>query len=311
MSETADSPSRWRANTLKWVGGITAGISLLLGIQQLVSWIGDGMQRRREAATLVEMARAQSARSAHAEAWASLDRAGQVRPDTDLTDARADVAFGWLQEARPGPGKEFRTITDVVTPALDRALVGAQESRRADLLAHLGWATFLRTRDGESGDPAARYNEALALDPGNVYANAMLGHWILWRGGDIADARERFAAAVRGPAATRPFVRRLQLAALMNRGESADGELLRVVTAMRQGGEAGNVIPPNVANYIYWIYTMRYGRKDAERPVDPAEIPPADVTATFEWILPMAESAQNSPGLTAAVRGALGAASTR
>jgi hypothetical protein len=306
MSETAGTPSRWRATALKWVGGITAGISLLLGIQQVVSWIGDGMQRRREVTTLVEMARAQSARSAHAEAWASLDRAGQVRPDTEFTDARVDVAFAWLQDARPGPGKEFRTITDVVTPALDRALVTAKEARRADLLAHLGWATFLRTRDGESGDPAARYDEALALDPGNVYANAMLGHWLLWRGGEIADARERFATAVRGPASTRPFVRRLQLAALMNRGESADGELLRVATDMRRGGEAGTAIPPNVANYIYWIYTMRYGRAGAARPVDAGEVPPADVKATFEWILPMSESAQNSPGLTEAVRAALG-----
>ena len=71
---------------------------------------------------------------------------------------------------------------------------------------------------------------------------------------------------------------------------------------MRQGDEAGSVIPMNVADYIYWVYTMRYGRAGAERPVDAAAIPPADVAATFEWILPMSESAGNSPGLTAAVR---------
>ncbi len=304
MSEIPDAPSRWRATALKWVGGITAGISLLLGIQQLVSWIGDGMQRRREAATLVEMARAQSARNAHAEAWASLDRAGQVRPDADLTDARVDVAFGWLHESRPGPEKDFRTITDVVTPALDRALVQAQGTRRADLLAHLGWATFLRLRDGVSGDPAERYNEALALDPGNVYANAMLGHWILWDGNDLAAARERFATALRGPAAMRPFVRRLQLAALVNEGEPADGELLRVAAELRKGSDE---VPTNVANYIYWIFTMRYGRQGARTPAADEGLSPEDLRAIFEWIVLIAPSAQNSPGLNALVRETLAA----
>jgi len=84
VGDPVEPAPSWRATALKWVGGITAGVSLLLGIQQLVSWVGDVFERRREAATLVEMAREQSARNAYADAWASLDRASQVQPGTQV-----------------------------------------------------------------------------------------------------------------------------------------------------------------------------------------------------------------------------------
>jgi hypothetical protein len=85
-----------------------------------------------------------------------------LRPGDAIDAARVDIAFAWLEDGRPGPGQRFAVITDTVTPVLDRALVGAQGERRADLLAHLGWATFLRLRDGHDGDPGARYREALS-----------------------------------------------------------------------------------------------------------------------------------------------------
>jgi hypothetical protein len=82
---------------------------------------------------------------------------------------------------------------------VDRALPGSNGSRRADLLAHQGWATFLLWRDGDrSLRPQDRYREALAIDADNPYANAMLAHWTLWTGDDVDEAVRLFGAGLRG-----------------------------------------------------------------------------------------------------------------
>ena len=54
---------------------------------------------------------------------------------------------------------------------LDRALLDPQHPRRADILAHLGWATFLKRRETGTGDPAALYKQALTI--GQTYGLAI------------------------------------------------------------------------------------------------------------------------------------------
>ena len=297
----APPPSSWHARALKWIGIVTAVISLLLGVRQLTSWIGDVYGRQREAATLVNVAHQQASRGEFAAAWASLDRAAEVRAGEAVDAARVEIAFAWLQDARPGPGQRFAVITDAVTPALDRALVSAAGERRADLLAHLGWVTFLRLRDGYEGDPALRYQEALAIDPDNVFANAMLGHWLLWRGPSQMDAaRERFDVALAVAGDRRPFVRRLQLAALRNRNEAGDAELLRVANDMRTRNER---LDAGGADYMYWIFTMRYG-PNAPRTSRSGTLSDQDLAATYDWVVEASPSAQRS-GVRESVRAAL------
>jgi hypothetical protein len=283
------------ARALKWIGGVTAVISLVLGAQQLTMQVSDSLHRRREAATHVDLARQQALRGAFADAWASVDRAEALQPGDAVDAARVEIAFAWLQDARPGPGRPFSVITDAVTPSLDRALLNARGSRRADLLAHLGWATFLRSRDGVPGDPAARYREALAIDPGNVYANAMLGHWLMWTGSNVESAREPFAAALAAAGDKRLFVRRLQLAALNNRGSAADAEMLRVADDMRQRGEP---LESSVADRLFRVFTMRYGSGTGSDDAD-AGIPPANLEATYDWVVKASPAAARSAEVSA------------
>ena len=114
--------------------------------------------------------------------------------------------------------------------------------RRADLLAHTGWATFLLWRDGDRRlDPAASYREALSIDPGNPFANAMLAHWTLYRDRDaVADAVTLFDTAVRAGRALET-VRTLQWAAYGNSNTpDAEAERVRLANAMRKRRRAAD-----------------------------------------------------------------------
>jgi hypothetical protein len=295
--------SRYWGRVLAWVGGATAVITLVVGAIQLFDIVGERTARSRESAELVALARQQASRGEFEAAWRSLDDA-EARARSDGTDAaRLDVAFGWLQEARPGPGQPFSRITTAVKPALDRALLDPAHPRRADVLAHIGWAAFLDSRDTGTGDPAARYQEALALDDRNVYANAMFGHWVLWRSTDLERARRHFQTALES-GRERAFVRTLQLAALRNRNEPAEPELMRVANEMRVQNEP---LDARTARAVALAYRRRYGPRPVVHDGPGVEAAPADLLATYEWLLAMPGVAGN-PDVSAHVRQTLRAA---
>jgi hypothetical protein len=306
VSRSVEEPAKASGpgvRALKWVGAITAVVSLLLGVQQLTSRIRDSLQRNRETTTLIEVARGQASRLEFRDAWKSLDRALALNPGDAVDAARVEIGFAWLEDAHPGPGQPFSVITDAVTPVLDRALLNAQGKQRADILAHLGWATFLRTRDGASGDPDARYQEALAADPGNAFANAMLAHWLMWKGGNVDASRARFDTALAAGGAARAFVRRLQLASLVNKqGDEGDAELLRVANDMRQHAEP---IDTDVADKVYWVYTLHWGPRAGPQSTPRPSVPAVDLETTYEWILAKSASGQRTPEVTTYVRAML------
>ena len=269
---------------MKWIGAATAVISLILGARQLITIATDRAQRNRESAEFTALARQQAGRNEFAEAWRSLDRA-EERSRTEATDAaRLDVAFKWLEEGRPGSNQPFSRITDAVVPALDRALLDPQHPRRADTLAHMGWATFLKWRETGTGDPASLYKRALEIDPQNVYANTMLAHWLMWRGAPLSAARPYFDTAI-ASGKERPFVRTFQLAAVRNRSDdAADAELIRVVNSMRKQNEAPD---ERSARAAYDVFQRRYGPRPRATDAGAIDLPIPDQLATFTWLARM------------------------
>jgi hypothetical protein len=303
----ADQSGAW--SPLKWIAALTAVISLVLGVRQLATWLSDTASHRREAAALVEVGKQQASRGAFADAWKSFDRAEALRPDKAVDAARIDVAYRWLEEARSEPNQPFSTITQAVTPALDKRLVQAKGAERADLLTHLGWAEFLRFRDGAGDGPEMRYQEALAADADNVYANTFLGHWLMWSGAHVDKARARFERALAHAGSKRGFVRRFQLASLKSHGDAADAEFLRVVGEMRNNAEA---LTTDVASDAYWLFTLKYGRPgDASAArKEPREDAAAEL-ATYEWVAATPEGADRNPDMREFVHGVLQEAAGR
>ena len=283
-SPAQDASPRFPASILKWVGAVTAVISLILGGNQVVKLATERSQRSRASSELVALAKQQASRGEFAAAWTSLDQAEQQVKTEATADARLDVAFRWLEEARPGPGQPFSRITDPVVPALDRALLDAQNPRRADVLAHLGWATFLKWRETGTGDPAAQYKAALEIDKANVFANAMLGHWLMWKGGTPESARPYFEAAL-AAGKEHDFVRQLQVAALRNRNnEDGDLELVLVANSMRQHDEP---VDERTARGVHLFFVRKYGPNPSPSYQKPIAMSPGDQLATFVWLTKM------------------------
>jgi hypothetical protein len=242
------------------------------------------VERTRQVAALVETATGQRQRRQFGDAVKTLETARQLDPEA--ADARIileDVAMQWLREAQGDEGTQ--TFGEVLKPALavvDRALPGSSGSRRADLLAHQGWATFLLWRDGDrSLRPQDRYRDALAIDAGNPYANAMLAHWTLWAGDDVDEAARLFGAAVRGNRAV-DAVRTLQWAAYQNDSSvRAQVETIRLADAMRRAKEA---LTPRQSQTMWGIYYFALpAHRDAMRLQLLRAVAPDDHLATLRW----------------------------
>ncbi len=122
---------------------------------------------------------------------------------------------------------------------LDAGLSRVAGPQAADVRAHIGWAHWLNYIDKREFGPAAEQNlrAALAADPSNVYANAMLGNWMLQNGGSFNEAIQHLNAAV-STGKSRPFVRSLQLGGLRSlEVRGARAEIIKAVNDMRKVGE--------------------------------------------------------------------------
>jgi tetratricopeptide (TPR) repeat protein len=243
-----------------------------------------------EASRLAQEAELQQNAGDYAAAWDRYATGLAVCPSSRAAaEGQERLAMDWLDNIRVTEGKEtFTDIANKVQPALSRGAVSADDRRAANALAHLGWADFLRSRDGTGGlDPARYYQHAVERDPQNPYAHAMWGHYIVQEGGSVEEAKTHFSTAL-ASGAQRPFVRRLEIAAFMWRHEpDLENEIIRVANDMRVHGEA---LPPSTKHdSLTWrIWDVYYGRliNGDDKATFLSALPPKDHLATFRWLFP-------------------------
>ena len=153
----------------------------------------------------------------------------------------------WLQHFRVLVG-EGQKAEDLAGPVLARlktvleaelARTNGGDARAADILAHLGWAHWLNEKIAfKEFDGAERmFRQALAIDAANVFANAMMGNWLLQTHGDSAAAMRHFHTAL-ATGKERPLVRSLQLGGLVyNNDPGMHAELAKALNDMRKNNE--------------------------------------------------------------------------
>ena len=272
------------STVLKWVGSLTAILSLFFGVRQLVKIVSDRVETNRKIDALLKSEDVELKVRDYTAAWRSLEQASQIGPDSAKVHlAQENLAMAWLEDVHLREGEKWSDISEKVEPVLSRGVASTKDSQRsADLLAHIGWAYFLRSRDGVFGlDPAGAYSKAAAQDKNNPYAEAMWGHWILWNHGKLSDASQHFSAALVS-GRQHDFVRTLQFAALENCANgSCDAEIIRVANDIRK--EKGTID----ADTVHRIYSNYYGRVFSPNPLSNQflnAIPPGEHLATFHWL---------------------------
>jgi tetratricopeptide (TPR) repeat protein len=269
-----------------WVA-IGVVITILGGI--VTGWALKRRALNGEITTLITSAEQQHASKRYKAAWDLYARAATVssnRPDIVL--AQEQLAMGWVEHAHAVEGKStFSDVVDAVEPVLTRCAGSSDAKRSADCIAHLGWGDFLRSREGVvAAKPAEQYKRALARDPSNAYAHALLGFDILRTGGPLADAKPHFAAALQ-TGHNREYVRHVQVAGLFYLHDAdLEPELIRVANDMRVNqepipGDDGDSDAPR-----FWsVYQDRLitgsGTVEFLKAVQPA-----DHLATFLWLFP-------------------------
>jgi hypothetical protein len=291
--DSPTTPKRW-TGPLKIAGAISTAISFLLVLNQGTGVVQDFRIHHKEFREAMQAGEQAENRQDYRAAFDSFKHATDLDPiDRKAQDRQTEAAMLWLEDLDPIPDTsiaddpaEDRSVVDVANlalPVFDKALARARGPAAADILAHVGWANFLRYREGVREGVTVDENFRLALekDPANAYAHAMLGFWILWHGGDLKAAEQQFSAAL-ATGRKKGYVRDLQLAGLVHRhNDETDADELRVANEMRQGNEpisdrqCHDVLDDTIGDRL-----DEHKRLAAILSVLPAK----DMQATFDWL---------------------------
>ena len=278
-------------------------VVLLVGAAWTVvpSYLERRAQRGR-AIALVKQSEVQAASGDFRAADDSLQQAKAIAPEAveviELEERRAMARLrGVGLRFFRGSNSDLEALVDKTWPTLSHGVSQAKGERLADLLAHMGWAHYLRERAGIGGGrPAEHYRRALEVDARNVYAHAMWGFELLRQRGASAalvEAGQHFAAAVESRR-ERDYVRHMQVGALLQTYTNAwiddvarEGQALRVVNEMRVNGEPRpKGWPPGGLKKTIWsIYYFDVVTRDRLEMLL-AGLPAGEHLKTFRWLFP-------------------------
>jgi tetratricopeptide (TPR) repeat protein len=233
---------------MSWVGRASALIGLFVTLAGGVTWLINHHRRTAERESQMVLAQSQAKQG---EYKAAVDTYASILKTDPLyapaLDQQLDTTMEWAENFSV-LAREGQDAADISAPALDEimsvldaGLTRSKGTRAADVQAHIGWAHWLNEHIGERefGHAAEQnFRAALSADPSNVYANAMLGNWMLQNHGDFNEAIKHLDLAV-STGKARPFVRTLQIGGLLHlEMPGARGALVKAANEMRKSGEA-------------------------------------------------------------------------
>ena len=209
-------------------------------------------------------------------------------------DGQVDAAMPWLENFHVLIG-EGQKAEDLAGPPLARlktvlegglARTSGRDARAADILAHLGWAHWLNEKiafkEFDGAEPVFR--RSLAIDPSNVFADAMIGNWLLQTHGDSAAAMRHFQIAL-ATGKERPLVRDMQLGGLLH--DDDPGMHAEFVKALNQVRNNNEPIDPEIKSRALYLYDVSFSQGNEFREVLTA-VPSDENWKTYLWLAPKA-----------------------
>jgi tetratricopeptide (TPR) repeat protein len=287
---------------MSWVGSTSALIGLFASIAGGLTWFIAHHKKQTERQSKMALAEAQARQG---EYQASIKSYAEILSADALyrpaLDQELNAAMRWAED--------FHVLTradqnsaELAAPALDQifailnaGLIRSKGSEAADVQAHIGWAHWLNEHIAyrESGSVAEQnFRAALASDPQNVYANAMLGNWMLQKNRSLNEAIQHLNVAI-STGKARPFVRSLQFDGLVNFDrKGARAEVIRTANDMRKNDEILN------EEYKSRILSFCFSPvvTDHEELAESLSAVPADeVWKTYLWLDDKARDGQDQP----------------
>jgi tetratricopeptide (TPR) repeat protein len=270
---------------------VAAALSTIIGVGTLAyqgysEWRGSVLQGENVVVAIAVAENQLNARD-YASAWDVNAKALEVAPgDKQLQAQQAEIAMAWLRDARLSSKPGATTFGEIANPLLEALLrrttvPGIRASDLATITAHIGWARFLRSRDGPEPHIASDFAKALEIDPSNMYAHVMNGFFILWQRGRPDAARADFDAALQS-SVNPSFRNGLILQAFFN-SSNKYYQFVAVDYANRIR-KAGGTIDPRARDQLLTIYEM--GMRDARLLVELSHrVPVEESIATLDWAL--------------------------
>lgn len=198
------SGARWKflGTALKWIGAVTALLSLIAGSVQLHGLLQASRERSEAVQKLVKAADMQIEYGDLDSALQLVEQAIALQPGSRAAGER-QVAVAMML-LRRGLKEGDQKKNDSLLPVLYRGAVDADPVRAADALAHIGLANKLRRSAQNKEFPIEEYfQRAVALDADNVFAHVFWAESLLdntWRqeaGNNLEAAEQHFAMAMK------------------------------------------------------------------------------------------------------------------
>jgi hypothetical protein len=287
---------------MKVVGALSAILGLAVVAFQIYDTISDRYARHAASASALKLAESELRDREYDAAWNGNVKALAAEPKSaDALAQQTRIAMQWLENARASSTPGAKTFSEIAIP-LEKALMehalSAKGPALATIKAHIGWARFLRSRDGVADlHIIEEFTDALAIDPGNAYAHVMRGFFIIWKGGPVGVARPDFDAAIES-GVDPDFCDRMILSALTN--FHTDAHRFAAIQYANEMRERKRPIDPDSRERVLWAYEDGLG--DAQYLATLVHLLPADTQiANLDWLLTghTPERVHNDRALTA------------
>lgn len=231
-------------NILRLVAAAVAFIVLVIGTYEAVKYYSKWNAENEKVRALVAAARVKNASGDYESAWRILEDAFAIRPESKEVKAeRVNTAMPWLRNLRkrnPWKEEKYSDVTDKLIPVLIEKATNSNGREKADALAHIGWANYLKFKDGiRNINVENNFREALKADSTNVYANAMRGFWMLFHGSNsanIIEAKKHFEAAKQDRREEK-YLREMKLSSYRNSSGDLQADIIEAVNEMRILGD--------------------------------------------------------------------------
>ncbi len=282
---------RWHfiAASLRWAGGATALLTVVLASFQIHDIYAIWSQRQTTVVELVRAADEEKKLGELERAWRTLDVAREIDDASPLVhEARLELAHVVARERTIWKEEEWGGPSGSLVDVLFRGAASSDDESSARAYAHLAWINVRRVLGGgawlktlwEVASPLLL--RALDRDPQEPYANAIWGYLVLYSN-QAGTAEERLATGIEYFERARPqneeqadFIRGIELAGFSR------GPTIAKIEGLRRGLtilEAGGVIEEGTQKRnLELLHGLPYlaldspDERDLERYVEPSRL---------------------------------------